>query len=62
MRREDMPLGEIEEVKETSSRAEVNKLLKEGWIFLDAKVGQYSKGDESKSYGHYILGRRVGRR
>jgi len=58
MRRADMPLGEIEEVKDTCNKQEVNKWLKEGWILLDAKVGQ----GESGSFAHYIVGRRVGKR
>lgn len=56
MRRTDMPLGEIEEVKELGGDKIANSYLKKGWILLDTRVIQLSPEGSPKAMGYYIVG------
>lgn len=58
MRRGDMPLGDIEQVKAFSGDGMANDYLKKGWILLDAKVIQLSPEGLEKAMGYYIVGRK----
>ncbi len=58
MRRKDMPLGEVEEVRKLSDQTQVNEYLKKGWILLDARVIQLSPESLEKAMGYYIVGRK----
>ncbi len=59
MRRRDMPLGEIEEVRALSGDKIANSFLEKGWILLDARVIQLSpESSGQKAMGYYIVGRK----
>jgi len=54
-----MELEKIKEVRHTANILEANRLLKEGWILLDAKVVEVGDAKGVKeAQTRYILGRR----
>lgn len=57
MKRQDLPLGEIEEVRLCDQPA-ANEYLKKGWILLDAKVIQLSPESLQKAVAYCIVGRK----
>ena len=58
MNSEQDSFRDIGEVKELHGQADVNKLLKEGWVLLAVYTRNVGEGMQGDSFPNYVVGKK----